>query len=122
MIFLSLHTVMFLTSDWFIVQQIEKIRIGHDGANPGSGWFLDEVRIDVPSKGEKYVFACHRWLDTKEEDGQLEIEMEPTHYQKGAASAFFINYTKLYSFLALFFHNYNSSAVMRINRVSLSVM
>lgn len=66
--------------------QIERIRIGHDGANPGSGWFLDEVRIDVPSKGENYVFACHRWLDKKEEDGQLEIEMEPTHFQKGASS------------------------------------
>ena len=68
------------------ISKIEKIRIGHDGANPGSGWFLDEVRIDVPSKGENYVFACHRWLDTKEEDGQIEIEMEPTHFQKGAAS------------------------------------
>ncbi len=44
------------------------------------------MRIDVPSKGENYVFACHRWLDKKEEDGQLEIEMEPTHFQKGASS------------------------------------
>ena len=66
--------------------QIAKIRIGHDGANPGSGWFLDEVRIDIPSKGEQYVFSCHRWLDTKEEDGQLEVELEPTAVQKGAVS------------------------------------
>ncbi len=71
--------------------QIEKIKIGHDGKNPGSGWFLDEVRIDVPSKGENYIFACHRWLDTKEEDGLLEVELEPTDYRKGSASMFPIN-------------------------------
>lgn len=64
--------------------QLTKLRIGHDGSNPGAGWFLDEVVIDVPSKGEKYTFACHRWLDKKEDDGQIEIEMEPTSVEKGA--------------------------------------
>lgn len=58
--------------------QIKRIRIGHDGANFGSGWFLDEVRIDIPSIGEQYVFACHRWLDKSEEDGEIEIELEPS--------------------------------------------
>ena len=47
---------------------------------------LDEVRLDVPSKGIHYVFACHRWLDTSEEDGKIEIEMEPTHTQQGVIS------------------------------------
>ena len=68
--------------------QIERIRIGHNGANPGAGWFLDEVQIDVPSQGQQYVFACHRWLDKKEEDGQLEIEMTPTHVQEMSASMY----------------------------------
>lgn len=58
--------------------QIKRIRIGHDGANFGSGWFLDEVRIDIPSIGEQYVFACHRWLDKSEGDGEIEIELEPS--------------------------------------------
>ena len=58
--------------------QIKRIRIGHDGANFGSGWFLDEVRIDIPSHGQQYVFACHRWLDKSEEDGEIEIELEPS--------------------------------------------
>lgn len=58
--------------------QIKRIRIGHDGANFGSGWFLDEVRIDIPSNGEQYVFACHRWLDKSEGDGETEIEMGPS--------------------------------------------
>ena len=67
------------------------MRIGHDGASPGSGWFLDEVRVDVPSKGEGYTFACHRWLDTSEEDGLLEVELEPTQIDKGDASKYISN-------------------------------
>lgn len=58
---------------------MRKIKIGHDGANIGAGWFLDEVKILVPSRGEQYVFACHRWLAKDEADGQLEVEMEPSY-------------------------------------------
>ena len=71
--------------------QVERIRIGHDGASAGSGWFLDEVRLDIPSKGLHYVFACHRWLDTREADGKIEIEMEPTHTEQGVISKTCLN-------------------------------
>ena len=70
--------------------QIQKIRIGHDGSKPGSGWFLDEVRIDIPSKGEHYLFACHRWLDTKEEDGEIEIELDPTDFREGSVRMYMV--------------------------------
>ena len=42
----------------------------------------------MPSKGEHYTFACHRWLDSKEEDGLLEVELEPTDIRKGASSEY----------------------------------
>ena len=58
--------------------------MGHDGSKAGSGWFVDEVRIDIPSRGEHFLFACHRWLDTNEADGQIEIEMEPTDFREGS--------------------------------------
>ncbi|KAL4225451.1 Lipoxygenase y domain-containing protein 1 [Mactra antiquata] len=61
------------------IGQIKRIKVGHDGSNPGAGWFLDEVKILVPSRGEQYVFACHRWLAKDEADGQLEVEMEPSY-------------------------------------------
>lgn len=60
--------------------QLKMIRIGHDGSNPGSGWFLDDVTVEIPSRGEIYRFACHRWLDKSEGDGLIEIEMTPTDY------------------------------------------
>jgi hypothetical protein len=34
--------------------QIEHIIIGHNGKNPGAGWFLDWVEIDVPAQGRLY--------------------------------------------------------------------
>lgn len=60
------------------IGRIEKILIGHDGKGPGSGWFLDYVEIDLPSKGLRYKFSAHRWLDEREDDGRIEIELFPT--------------------------------------------
>ncbi|XP_070566658.1 lipoxygenase homology domain-containing protein 1-like isoform X2 [Ptychodera flava] len=64
------------------IGKIEYMKIGHDGSKPGAGWFLDNVEIDVPSRGENYVFACHRWLAEDEGDGELEVELQPTDYKK----------------------------------------
>ena len=33
----------------------------------------------IPSRGEQYVFACHRWLATDEDDHQLEVELDPSY-------------------------------------------
>lgn len=49
--------------------KVEKIKIGHNGKGFGSGWFLDNVEIDLPSKGLRYLFTAHRWLD--ENEGKL---------------------------------------------------
>lgn len=73
--------------DEFIIEaddigKIEKIQIGQNGKGPASGWFLDYVEIDVPSKGLRYKFAAHRWLDENEDDRQTEIEIYPTDVKK----------------------------------------
>lgn len=60
------------------IGKIKKIKIGHDGTKAGAGWFLDEISIDIPSRGEHYRFAAHRWLATDEGDRQIEIEIEPS--------------------------------------------
>jgi len=80
---------MFRVNDDNVIIQLAKIRIGHDGSGVGSGWFLDEVKVDIPSKGECYTFACHRWLDKDEDDGLTEIEIEPTSVEKGAIRKLF---------------------------------
>ena len=69
-------------TDKFIVETehigvINRIMIGHDGKNLGSGWHVDSVIITVPEEGKKYIFGLHRWLDTSEGDGKLEVEAYP---------------------------------------------
>ena len=44
------------------LKKLKKIRIGHNGNRPGSGWFLDKVVVqpaDDPSNA--VVFECNRY-------------------------------------------------------------
>ncbi|XP_060561299.1 lipoxygenase homology domain-containing protein 1-like [Ruditapes philippinarum] len=61
------------------IGQIKRIKVGHDGTSLNDGWFLDMVKILVPSRGEQYVFACHRWLAKDEADGLLKVEMDASY-------------------------------------------
>ncbi len=62
------------------------MRIGHDGSGVGSGWFLDKVDIEIPVRGETYVFSANRWLDVNEMDGKIEIDLYPTEVKETEAS------------------------------------
>ncbi|CAB4019689.1 lipoxygenase homology domain-containing 1-like, partial [Paramuricea clavata] len=67
-------------ADMFTVEavdigKLEMVRIGHDGKGFGAGWYLDEVTVEVPSRGEIMVFPCHRWLAEDEDDGKIEREL-----------------------------------------------
>jgi hypothetical protein len=35
------------------IGELTRIRIGHDGGGIASGWFLQDVVVDVPSLGKK---------------------------------------------------------------------
>ncbi|XP_074641254.1 lipoxygenase homology domain-containing protein 1-like [Tubulanus polymorphus] len=59
--------------------QLVKVIVGHDGAGPGLGWFLDKVIIKEHADAnshEEYVFPCGRWLDEGEDDGKLVRELK----------------------------------------------
>ncbi|KAJ7993944.1 hypothetical protein DPEC_G00259930 [Dallia pectoralis] len=77
------------------VGKIFKLRIGHDGAGMGSGWFLEKVDVKhlimgmVTKEEEEETeevmqeivltrsFPCSRWLARGEEDGELVVELLP---------------------------------------------
>ena len=59
------------------IGKVERLHVGHDGTGPGSGWYMDEVVIDVPSRGERLVFLCDRWLAKSEDDGRIELDLYP---------------------------------------------
>ena len=53
------------------------VRISHDNKGSAAGWFLDDVTVDIPSRGDHVVFPCHRWLADDEDDGKIERELYP---------------------------------------------
>ena len=60
-----------------IFPKTEMLRISHDNKGTNAGWFLDDVTVDIPSRGDKVVFPCHRWLADDEDDGKIERELYP---------------------------------------------
>ncbi|XP_058687118.1 oxygen-regulated protein 1 [Poecile atricapillus] len=56
---------------------LEKVLISHDGAGPGSGWFLDKIVIKYKDgeEAQEVVFPCNRWLDEYQDDGKTEREL-----------------------------------------------
>ena len=58
------------------LKKIRKIVIGHDGKNPGAGWFLDRVTVkQLGNTNYDQVFECKRWLATDEDDGKIVREL-----------------------------------------------
>ena len=53
------------------------LRISHDNKGANAGWFLDDVTVGIPSRGDKVVFPSHRWLADDEDDGKIERELYP---------------------------------------------
>ena len=45
-------------------------QLGHDGVTDNSGWYVQEVEVDVPTKGKHYFFKCGSWLAKDKGDGQ----------------------------------------------------
>jgi hypothetical protein len=64
------------------------MRIGHDNKGTGAAWFLEDVTVDVPSRGERAVFPCHRWFALKEDDGKIERELYPQIEQIASSKTF----------------------------------
>ncbi|KAM8967369.1 oxygen-regulated protein 1 [Pelodytes ibericus] len=50
---------------------LNTVIIGHDGLEPGNGWYLEKIIIHDPVKYKEYIFFCHRWLDEGEDDGRI---------------------------------------------------
>ncbi len=67
------------------------MKIGHDGKGVGAGWFLEDVELTVPSRGELYKFSAHRWLASDEGDGHLEVELFPADLQEREKSTYTSN-------------------------------
>ncbi|XP_068093489.1 oxygen-regulated protein 1 isoform X2 [Hyperolius riggenbachi] len=50
---------------------LHTVVVGHDGLEPGNGWFLEKVIVHDEVKDKEYSFFCSRWLDEGEDDGKI---------------------------------------------------
>ncbi|CAH2285234.1 oxygen-regulated 1 [Pelobates cultripes] len=97
---------------------LHSLVIGHDGLEPGNGWYLEKVIVLDPVKDREYIFFCYRWLDKGEDDGKIarhlftadevdfparqELELKRKHiwnaekwkYQKGNILQFYCKATR----------------------------
>ncbi|XP_072267298.1 oxygen-regulated protein 1 [Pyxicephalus adspersus] len=63
-------------TDTFFVEavhlgELRTVIIGHDGLEPGNGWYLEKVNVYDELKDKEYSFLCYRWLDEGEDDGKI---------------------------------------------------
>eukprot|EP01119_Soliformovum_irregulare_P003103 TRINITY_DN133_c0_g1_i3.p1 TRINITY_DN133_c0_g1~~TRINITY_DN133_c0_g1_i3.p1 ORF type:complete len:710 (+),score=244.05 TRINITY_DN133_c0_g1_i3:779-2908(+) len=54
---------------------LSKIRIGHNGAGFGAGWFLEKVTVKNLNDNGVFEFPCNQWFDKGEGDGQIERDL-----------------------------------------------
>jgi hypothetical protein len=52
------------------IGDLEAVEIEHDGETLADSWFLDDVTIEMPTKGRAFYFACHEWLSKQKGDGK----------------------------------------------------
>lgn len=55
--------------------QVDRIKLSHDHTGYGSGFFVEEVEVEVPARQDRVKFPCRCWLAQDVDDGKIEREM-----------------------------------------------
>ncbi|CAF3915415.1 unnamed protein product [Adineta steineri] len=50
------------------IGDLEVVEIEHNGESLADSWFLDDITIEMPTKGRAFYFACHEWLSKEKGD------------------------------------------------------
>ena len=52
------------------IGDLEVVEIEHDGETLTDSWFLDDVTIEMPTKGSVFYFSCKDWLSKQKGEGR----------------------------------------------------
>merc|ERR1712142_1029684 len=66
------------------VGTLNKITIGHDNKGGFAGWYVGDISVSNANDGQVVNFRADRWLDKKEGDGKLQVELTPINAQGDA--------------------------------------
>ena len=70
----SLRTLT-CTFPYVDLSQVDRIKLSHDHTGYGSGFFVEEVEVEVPAREDRVKFPCRCWLAQDVDDGKIEREM-----------------------------------------------
>lgn len=52
------------------IGELESLELEHDGDTLADSWFVDDITIEMPTKGRAYYFDCHQWFSKEKGDGR----------------------------------------------------
>ncbi|CAF5220043.1 unnamed protein product, partial [Rotaria magnacalcarata] len=52
------------------IGDLDAVEIEHDGETEADSWFLEDVTVEMPTKGRAFYFPCHAWLSKERGDGR----------------------------------------------------
>lgn len=52
------------------IGDLETVQIEHDGETLADGWFLEDVTVEMPTKGRAFYLLCNQWLSREKGDGR----------------------------------------------------
>ncbi|CAF1383479.1 unnamed protein product [Adineta steineri] len=58
------------------IGDLEVVEIEHDGETLANSWFLDDITIEMPTKGRAFCFACHEWLSKEKVMEKLNVYLK----------------------------------------------
>lgn len=52
------------------IGDLEMVEIEHDGETLADSWYLEDVSVEMPTKGRSFYFLCNQWLSREKGDGK----------------------------------------------------
>lgn len=66
------------------IGDLEVAEIKHDGETPADSWLLDDITIEIPTKGKVYYFPCNQWLSKHKDDGKTKRNLQVEEKNRGS--------------------------------------
>lgn len=66
------------------IGELEALEIEHDGDTLADSWFVDDINVEMPTKGRAYYFDCHQWFSKEKGDGRTKRILQVQDSNQGS--------------------------------------
>ncbi|CAF3778507.1 unnamed protein product [Rotaria sp. Silwood1] len=71
------------------IGQPKKIKISHDHSDFSLDWLLEDVEIEIPNLGHKWIFQCDKSINKRKSDYKFEIDLYPKQMSIEVSRSFY---------------------------------